>query len=117
VWLRRALRFDTSGPSGKFNAGQKVNSAFVLGATIVMFVTGLMLHFFAPLPDNVRTGATFVHDLFALAIVRHGGWAHLDGVERPRGPLGAENRFRESRVGRAEAPAVGRTCQYRARFW
>ena len=72
MWLRRALRLDTSAPSGKFNAGQKVNSAFVLGATIVMFVTGLMLHFFAPLPDNVRTGATFVHDLFALAIVLMG---------------------------------------------
>ncbi len=69
VWLRRALRLDTSGPSGKFNAGQKLNSAFVLGATIVMFVTGLMLHFFEPLPDTVRTGATFVHDMFALAVV------------------------------------------------
>lgn len=69
LWLRRALRLDTSGPSGKFNAGQKLNSAFVLGATIVMFVTGLMLHFFEPLPDSVRTGATFVHDMFALAVV------------------------------------------------
>lgn len=69
VWLRRALRLDTSGPSGKFNAGQKLNSAFVLGATIVMFVTGLMLHFFEPLPDDVRTGATFVHDMFALAVI------------------------------------------------
>ncbi len=69
AWLRRAVRLDTSGPSGKFNAGQKLNSAFVLGATIVMFVTGLMLHFFEPLPDDVRTGATFVHDMFALAVV------------------------------------------------
>lgn len=69
LWLRRALRLDTSGPSGKFNSGQKLNSAFVLGATIVMFLTGLMLHFFEPLPDAVRTGATFVHDMFALAVV------------------------------------------------
>jgi len=69
VWLRAALRLDTSQPSGKFNAGQKLNSAFVLGATIVLFGTGLMLHFFEPLPDTVRTGATFVHDLFALAVV------------------------------------------------
>jgi formate dehydrogenase subunit gamma len=68
-WLRRAMRLDVTGPSGKFNAGQKLNSAFVLGATIIMFVTGLMLHFFEPLPDNVRTGATFVHDMFALAVV------------------------------------------------
>ncbi len=69
VWLRSAVRLDTSGPSGKFNAGQKVNSAFVLGASVVMFVTGLMLHFYEPLPDNIRTGATFVHDMFALAVV------------------------------------------------
>ena len=68
-WLRRAARLDLSGPSGKFNAGQKLNSAFVLGAAIVMFVTGLMLHFFEPLPDTIRTGATFVHDMFALAVV------------------------------------------------
>jgi formate dehydrogenase subunit gamma len=69
VWLRAALRLDTSQPSGKFNAGQKLNSAFVLAATIVLFGTGLMLHFFEPLPDNIRTGATFVHDMFALAVV------------------------------------------------
>jgi formate dehydrogenase subunit gamma len=69
VWLRTAARLDTSGPSGKFNAGQKLNSAFVLGASVVMFVTGLMLHFFEPLPDSIRTGATFVHDMFALAVV------------------------------------------------
>lgn len=69
LWLRRAFRLDASGPSGKFNAGQKLNSAFVLGATIVMFLTGLMLHFFEPLPDSVRTGATFVHDMFGLAVV------------------------------------------------
>lgn len=69
MWLRRAVRLDMSGPSGKFNAGQKLNSAFVLAAAIVMFVTGLMLHFFEPLPDSIRTGATFVHDMFALAVV------------------------------------------------
>lgn len=69
AWLRAALRLDTSQPSGKFNAGQKLNSAFVLAAAVVMFGTGLMLHFFDVLPDNLRTGATFVHDVFATAVV------------------------------------------------
>lgn len=69
AWVRLAMRGDLDGPSGKFNAGQKLNSAFVLGAIIVMFVTGLMLHFFNLVPDNLRTGATFVHDLFAVAVV------------------------------------------------
>lgn len=68
-WLRSAARGDMSSPSGKFNAGQKLNSAFVLAAVVVMFATGLMLHYFDLLPDNIRTGATFVHDLFATAVV------------------------------------------------
>jgi formate dehydrogenase subunit gamma len=68
-WLRRAARGDLSSPSGKFNAGQKLNSAFVLAAVVIMFATGLMLHYFDLLPDNIRTGATFVHDLFATAVV------------------------------------------------
>ncbi len=69
VWLRRALRGDVSGPSGKFNAGQKLNSAFVVAAALIMFITGLMMHFFALVPDDLRTGATFVHDVFALFIM------------------------------------------------
>ena len=56
-------------PSGKFNAGQKLNSAFVLGSVLVLFATGLMLHHFALFPDAIRTGATFVHDTFAAAVV------------------------------------------------
>jgi formate dehydrogenase subunit gamma len=67
-WLRSALRGNLDGPSGKFNAGQKLNSAFVLGAIVVMFITGLMMHFFDALPDSLRTGATFVHDVFGMAV-------------------------------------------------
>lgn len=69
AWLRAAARGNLATPSGKFNAGQKLNSAFVLGAIVVMFITGLMLHFFDLIPDHLRTGATFVHDVFALAVV------------------------------------------------
>ncbi len=67
-WLRSAARGNLDGPSGKFNAGQKLNSAFVLAAIVVMFVTGLMLHFFDAIPDSLRTGATFVHDVFGMAV-------------------------------------------------
>ncbi|MCU0299616.1 MAG: cytochrome b/b6 domain-containing protein [Candidatus Nanopelagicales bacterium] len=93
VWLRRAVRGDTSGPSGKFNAGQKLNSAFVCGATIVMFVTGLMLHFFEPLPDNVRTGATFVHDMFALAVMVMGAGHIWMAWSDPEARLGLRSGF------------------------
>jgi formate dehydrogenase subunit gamma len=72
-WLRRGDRrvvIDGHGaiPVGKFNAGQKLNSAFVAGAILVMLGTGAMLTFPDPWPDNWRTGATFVHDWLTLAI-------------------------------------------------
>ena len=41
----------------------------VLGSVIVMLVTGLGLHYFEPLPDWMRTGVTFVHDLLAAVVV------------------------------------------------
>ncbi len=55
--------------SGKFNAGQKLNSAFVAGAGLVLLGTGLILKWFGPFPLSWRTGATFVHDLVATALV------------------------------------------------
>jgi formate dehydrogenase subunit gamma len=65
-WLRR--RTHASARSGKFNAGQKVNAAFLAASGIVLFATGIMLrwsHFFAV---DLRTGATFVHDWFAIGV-------------------------------------------------
>jgi formate dehydrogenase subunit gamma len=69
AWLRAGDRRWGGFPSGKFNAGQKLNSAFVLGALAVLFLTGLMLRWFDLFPDHIRTGATFVHDAFAAAVV------------------------------------------------
>jgi formate dehydrogenase subunit gamma len=69
AWLRATDRRGGSFPSGKFNAGQKLNAAFVLGAVLALFLTGLMLHWFEPFPDEIRTGATFVHDVIAAAVV------------------------------------------------
>lgn len=69
AWLRARDRRSGRYPSGKFNAGQKLNSSFVLGSVVVMFLTGLGLHFFDVFPDSIRTGITFVHDLLAAAVV------------------------------------------------
>ena len=76
-------------PSGKFDAGQKLNSALSLGAIVILLGTGLMLHSFLAVPRQlVRTGATFVHDLTAaaLAVVAAGHvWMALNDPEARRG--------------------------------
>ncbi|HUZ43105.1 MAG TPA: cytochrome b/b6 domain-containing protein [Acidimicrobiales bacterium] len=53
---------------GKFNAGQKLNAAFIGGSIVVMLATGSIMKWFSPFPNSWRTGATFVHDLLATAI-------------------------------------------------
>jgi len=65
-WLRP--RTHAQARSAKFNAGQKINGAFLAAAGIVLFGTGIVLrwnHFFA---IDIRTGATFVHDWFAIGV-------------------------------------------------
>jgi formate dehydrogenase subunit gamma len=62
-WIRRRPH-----KVGKFNAGQKANAAFVAGAIPVMLVTGAIMKWFGPFPLSWRTGSTFVHDLFAIAL-------------------------------------------------
>ena len=54
---------------GKFNAGQKLNAAFVAGAATVMLGTGVIMRWYGWWPLSWRTGATFVHDWLALAVV------------------------------------------------
>ncbi|HET9125050.1 MAG TPA: cytochrome b/b6 domain-containing protein [Solirubrobacteraceae bacterium] len=60
---------------GKFNAGQKLNAAFVVGGGLVMLGTGALLHWYIPFPVAWRAGATFVHNWlavgFALLIAGH----------------------------------------------
>jgi formate dehydrogenase subunit gamma len=67
-WLRSRNRRDGSFRVGKFNAGQKTNAALSGGAILVLLGTGILMFF----PDLARltwrTGATFVHDWFALAL-------------------------------------------------
>lgn len=80
-WLRRTLhREPTDGlMTGKFNAGQKLNAAIVGGVMIVMLMTGSVMHWPYYWPLSWRTGATFVHDVVAVAfffvVVGHIGMA------------------------------------------
>src|SRR5918995_1331616 len=68
-WFRRRNRVRPGRVDvGKFNAGQKVNATFFAGAVIVMLATGLMLRWPNPFSNDLRTGATFVHDWFAFGI-------------------------------------------------
>jgi formate dehydrogenase subunit gamma len=74
-WLRalpqprteRRLRFREI-RVGKFNAGQKLNAAFISGAALVLLGTGLVMRWYHPWPLDWRTGATSVHDWLALAV-------------------------------------------------
>lgn len=66
-WLRSRGR-DAKVRVGKFNAGQKANALFVAGALPVAFATGLILNWFQPFSDSMRTGATLVHDTIAVAL-------------------------------------------------
>jgi len=69
VWLRARDRRSGRLPVGKFNAGQKINAGFVGGAIIVMLGTGLVMRYANHWPVSYRTGATWVHDWLAYAIV------------------------------------------------
>jgi formate dehydrogenase subunit gamma len=70
-WLKskRARARGTGVPVGKFNAGQKLNAAFSFGAILIMFATGMVMFFSSLFTDDIRTGATFVHDWLTLVIV------------------------------------------------
>jgi formate dehydrogenase subunit gamma len=65
-WFRRRHREHVA--LGKFNPGQKLNAAFIAGAGVVMLATGSIMHWFNAFSIDWRTGATFVHDWFALGI-------------------------------------------------
>jgi formate dehydrogenase subunit gamma len=76
---------------GKFNAGQKLNAAFVAGGALVMLGTGSLLRWYVPFPLSWRAGATFVHNwlavFFVIAIAGHIALALAD-TEALRSMLG-----------------------------
>jgi formate dehydrogenase subunit gamma len=83
TWLRTLGRDPAARPA-KFNGGQKANAVAVGSLLVVMLLTGLVLRWYEPFPDDWRTGATFVHDIGFLAlsalVVGHIGRALADPV-------------------------------------
>ena len=67
-WLRK-LGNTSVATLDKFNPGQKLNAIFTGGTILVMLASGAVMQWFRFFPVSWRTGATFVHDLFALAVV------------------------------------------------
>jgi len=67
-WLFSRSRRDGSIKVGKFNAGQKLNGALSGGAIAALLGTGIIMYFPGLTRLSWRTGATFVHDWFALAV-------------------------------------------------
>jgi formate dehydrogenase subunit gamma len=66
-WMR-SLGRDPFSDVGRFNAGQKLNAAFVAGAVPLMMATGSIMRWFDPFPLAWRRGATFVHDWLSLVL-------------------------------------------------
>jgi formate dehydrogenase subunit gamma len=73
LWTRDEIRWlrnlgTTRIVLDKFNPGQKLNAIFVGATIVVMLATGSVMQWFGHFPVSWRTGATFVHDVFALAV-------------------------------------------------
>lgn len=87
-WVRSVGR-DPFVRNGKFNGGQKLNAAFDAGAVLLLLATGSMMKWFAPFPLAWRTGATFVHDwtAFALLVVLIGHVAKAFGDRHALGAM------------------------------
>ncbi|WP_369137030.1 cytochrome b/b6 domain-containing protein [Modestobacter versicolor] len=67
-WLRSRTRRDGRIPVGKFNAGQKLNGSLSAGAIAVLLLSGAFMQATDLAPLAWRTGATLMHDWFALAL-------------------------------------------------
>jgi formate dehydrogenase subunit gamma len=112
-WLRSWGR-DPFARTGKFNAGQKLNTAFTGGAILLFLGTGSIMRWFDPFPLSWRTGATFVHDWLAVilfvAVIGHILYAlrtpyALQGMISGRVP--APRQSVDDVDGRTEGDAVG----------
>ncbi len=67
-WLCTRSRRDPAITVGKFNAGQKLNASLASGSIFVLLGTGVIMYFVGLAPLPWRSGATFVHDWFSLAL-------------------------------------------------
>jgi formate dehydrogenase subunit gamma len=117
TWLRRRDRRTAGLAVGKFNAGQKLAAACFAAAGVVLFGTGLLLLFPGQLdlPDDIRQGATVVHDATTMALVflliGHAvlAWRHPEARAAMRtGYVDAAYARREHPAWVQEDPAHGR---------
>ena len=76
AWARGGWRADLFGgpdgdvpPVGKYNPGQKLNSAFTAAAMAILAGTGTIMLFHTRFPLWLKAGANLVHDLTALVLV------------------------------------------------
>jgi len=88
VWTREEIRWLRAlgrAPlrADKFNPGQKANAIFTGAAIIVLLATGYILQWFRFFPVSWRTGATFTHDVFALAVFAAVGGHILFALSHP----------------------------------
>ncbi|MDP9432431.1 MAG: cytochrome b/b6 domain-containing protein [Actinomycetota bacterium] len=67
-WLNPRERRRAPVSTGKFNAGQKLNTALTAGATAVLLGTGLVMYLRQATPLDWRIGATFVHGWTAFSL-------------------------------------------------
>lgn len=95
AWLRARDRRSGRIPVDRFNAGQKLNSAFTVGAVIVLFGTGLIMgSLLWSWPTHYRTGATWVHDWTAFAVTTavaghiYFVWRYRQGDTTTKQPVG-----------------------------
>lgn len=66
-WLR-SFGGDRDAELGKFNPGQKLNATFVGAAALVLAATGSIMKWNSSFSTDLRTGADFVHQWFALGV-------------------------------------------------
>lgn len=98
-WLTdRAVR-RRSTEVGKFNAGQKLNTTLSGAALAVLLGTGVLMEWTWLAPVQQRTGATFVHDWTALALVLLVGGHVWHASQDPEARVG----MRHGRVSRGWA--------------
>lgn len=68
AWLRSRNRRDGTIEVGKFNAGQKLNASLSAGSIGALLLSGSVMYVTTLTPLAWRSGATFVHDWFALGV-------------------------------------------------
>lgn len=115
-WLRSRTRRDGRIRVGKFNAGQKINAWLVVASTAVLLGTGALMYWTGLVRLSWRSGATFVHDWFALGlgllVLGHLAYAYRDrearhGMRTGRVPVAWARREHAAWVDEVQPPPSG----------